>query len=185
MDTPPQFVVVLFIALVVCLGPAMIVMGLRAYSGRWTSWLTFTAQSTAKHSRAGFVTFWGGLGITGCFLLIGLQEIGIKVPGFQVLCNTIWGVCLAIAMMHQFFLPKFLRPVLLPQWYRDWEAEQFEWEAREGKRRRARRQLRRENRRRAREQGALPSPDETAPEETPLITVEVDGKVIWPKTRRP
>ena len=153
MDSP-LYAYILIGAVALGLGPTMIVMGLRAYSGRWTSWLPFTAQSTAKHSRAGFVTFWGGLGITGCFLLIGLQEIGLKIPGFQVLCNTIWGVCLAIALMHQFFLPKFLRPVLLPQWYRDWEATQFELEAQEDEQRQAKREKRRRRRRAAKDAAA-------------------------------
>ncbi|MDK1326625.1 hypothetical protein [Arthrobacter sp. zg-Y1143] len=183
MDSP-LYAYILIGASALGLGPVMIVMGLRAYTGRWTSWLALTAQSTAKHSRLGFVLFWGGLGVTGCFLLIGLQEMGVRIPGSEAVFTTFWCVCIAIAMMHQFFLPKFLRPVLLPQWYRDWEAEQFEREARQDKQRRAQRRFRREKRRLAKEQGARSPLNETDPVGTPSITIEVEEKVIWSKTWR-
>lgn len=172
MDLPHLLAYIVGGIAFVALGPVMLIMGIRAYRGRWKSWLTFTAKSTAKHSRLGFVFFWGGMAFTGILPALGLDSSAIP-DAARAAIHGFFAVCMSIAMMHQFFLPKFLRPLLLPRWYREWEAAQFEREAQETELRRARRKrlrkLPRDERRRVRlqEKGAG----------EPLIIVEVDQKV--------
>ena len=174
MDLPRLLTYVIAGIAFAAFGPLSVAMGVRAYTGSWRSWVTFTAQSTAKHSRVGFVLFWGGLAFTGILPALG----GGGVPdAVRVAIYVFCGGCMSIALMHQFFLPKILRPLLLPQWYREWEAVQFEHEAQETERRRARRERLRKLPRAERRRERL---REKGPAE-PLITV-VDEKVIWSKT---
>ena len=134
MDSPPQFVVVLFIALVVCLGPVLLTAGILAYSGRWTSWAGPSGYpSTAKHSRFGFMLFWAGLPLMAFDILLALEVLGLVPDATRKLPVAFTVFCMAIVMIHAYFLPKFLRPLLLPRWYRDWEAAQFELEAQAAK----------------------------------------------------
>lgn len=149
MDSPPLIAYIVFGVGLVALGPVSLVAGIRAYTGRYTSWLALRVAtgSTARHSRLGFVCFWGGLMFTGALAAISLGLMGMPETLVRVIAVVSWSIGLPIAMMHQYFLPKFLRPVLLPRWYREWEDAQFEREEREDQRRRARRQRRREKRR--------------------------------------
>ena len=152
MDSPPQFVVVLFIALVVCLGPVLLTAGILAYSGRWTSWAGPSSYpSTAKHSRFGFMLFWAGLPLMAFDVLLVLEVLGLVPDATMKLPVAFTVFCMAIVMIHIYFLPKFLRPLLLPRWYREWEAARFELEAQEAKQQRARRTRRREKRRKDRD----------------------------------
>ncbi|MCC3289940.1 MULTISPECIES: hypothetical protein [unclassified Arthrobacter] len=157
MDSPPLIAYILFGAGAVVIGPAAMVMGIRAHTGRWTSWLGLRVStgSTAKHSRVGFTCFWGGLAFTGTLLAMILGLLGMPLEAVQLMAGASWCIGMPIAMMHHYFLPKALRPVLLPQWYRDWEADQFEFEARNEERRRARRARKRDKRRREKEKARL------------------------------
>ncbi|MCQ1948914.1 hypothetical protein NNX28_03095 [Arthrobacter sp. zg-Y859] len=181
MDSPPQIALIAFTALVICIGPALLVPGVLAYSGRWTSWVGPSGpKSTAKHSRLGFMMFWAGAPMTVMDVLLGLEALGVDASVTRDLGLAPFMLCVPIAMMHVFFLPKVLRPLLLPQWYRDWEDPINERDDREAEVRRARRKrlrkLPRAERRRIRLQ-------EKGPLE-PWIVVEVDQKVIWEKTSR-
>ena len=154
MDSPPQFAVVAFFILIVCLGPVLLTAGILAYSGRWTSWAGPSSYpSTAKHSRLGFMLFWAGLPLMAFDILLVLEALGLVPDATRKLPLAFTAFCMTILMIHLYFLPKFLRPVLLPRWYREWEAVQFELEERQDKQRRAQRERRREMRRLAKEQG--------------------------------
>ena len=179
MDSPPQVAVVLFGALLIGLGPALLLAGICAYSGRWKSWvfLPAGAESLAKHSRVAFMAFWIGAPMTVMDLLLGLEALGADASVTRELVMVPFILCGPVAMLHLFFLPKVLRPFLLPQWYRDWEDPINERDDRETERRRARRQRLRKLPRAERRQERL---REKGPAE-PLITV-VDEKVIWSKT---
>ncbi|MCQ1999796.1 hypothetical protein [Arthrobacter zhaoxinii] len=181
MDTPTQFAVIAFTAFVICVGPALLVPGVLAYSGRWTSWVGPSgSQSTAKHSRLGFMMFWAGAPMTVMDVLLGLEALGVDASLTRELVLAPMILCMPIVMMHIFFLPKLLRPLLLPQWYRDWEdpineRDDQETELRRARRKRLRKLPRAERRRvRLQEKGAAGR----------LIVVEVDQKVIWEKTSR-
>ncbi|MCQ1945935.1 hypothetical protein [Arthrobacter sp. zg-Y1116] len=156
MDSPPQFAVIAFAALAICAGPVLLTAGILAYSGRWTSWAGPSSYpSTAKHSRLGFMMFWAGLPMTAVDILLGLEVLGVD-PGVTrglMLAPAVF--CMTVVMIHIYFLPKFLRPLLLPRWYREWEAAQFELEERNEERRRARRSRRRDKRRREKEKARL------------------------------
>lgn len=153
MDSPPQFVVILFGALIVCLGPVLLAGGILAYTGRWTDWVGPSSYpSTAKHSRFGFMVFWAGLPLTVVDIHLALEVLGMDAGVTGYLVQPAAVSCALVVFIQIYFLPRFLRPVLLPRWYRDWEAAQFEVEEREAAKRRARRTRRREKRRRAKEQ---------------------------------
>ena len=152
MDSPPQLAVILFGILIVCLGPVLFTAGILAYSGRWKSWAgPSNYPSTAKHSRLGFMMFWAGLPLTVVDILLGLEVLGVDpavTRGLMLAPCMLGG---AAVLIHGYFLPKVLRPVLLPRWYREWEAVQFEVEERKEELHRARRRRRREKRRREKE----------------------------------
>ena len=148
----PQVVVILFGALVICSGPILLAGGILAYTGRWTAWAGPSSYPLlSKHSRLAFMAFWTGLPLTGADIIIALDALGLDSGPMRDLMGPAATLCMLIVMMHGYFLPRFLRPVLLPRWYREWEAAQFELEERQEAKRRAKRIRRREKRRKAKE----------------------------------
>lgn len=161
MESPPQFAIILFGVLAVCSGPLLLAGGILAYTGRWTAWVGPSGpQSTAKHSRFGFITFWGGLPLTAADILLAMEALGMDTGALWDLAEPAALFCMLLVFIHNFFLPRFLRPVLLPRWYREWEAAQFGLEEQQEAKRRAnrlrrRKKLRKEKLRRAKEQARL------------------------------
>ena len=153
MDSPPQFAVILMGIVIFCGGPVLLAAGILAYTGRWTSWAGPSSYPLlSKHSRMAFMAFWSGLPMVGVYLIIAAEALGLDPGPIRDLGGPATVLCMLIVMMHGYFLPRFLRPVLLPRWYREWEAAEFEREEREAATLRAKRIRRREKRRKAKKQ---------------------------------
>lgn len=108
----------------VVFGLGMLGMGIAAYTGRWKSWVAKgpSSKSTAKNAREMFAMFWFGAFMIGILVLV-LAEVvaGVSPDVVRPLFGFVATGAMAIGLMQIFFLPRFLRPLLLPGWYREWE----------------------------------------------------------------
>jgi hypothetical protein len=115
MDPPPQVVVILFGALVICSGPILLAGGILDYTGRWTAWAGPSSYPLlSKHSRVAFMASWAGLPLSGADIIIAMDALGLDSGPMRDLMGPAATLCVLMVMMHDHFLPRFLRSVLLP-----------------------------------------------------------------------
>lgn len=87
-------------------GPALLIMGVLAYTGRWKGWI---AVRRGYGSTMGFAWLYLGIAFT-----VGAGAVAVSSlrPLFFSLC-AVAVLFLAVALVAMFWLPR----VLLPSWY--------------------------------------------------------------------